>query len=248
MQDAAGGDTWQKQPPVHLDRSQVKLRPRSCRWRQICQGPGRKGCRSKSHSIAFQNHWWAVSDRLWMLPPLGWCARSLESFCVTADHIFLLGSGPHPRMSEPQHEIAWSWKWRSEWEITLMQVLHVKHHVRANVLRLRLPLRTTLTVWAWGSQTWQEVSQSGLHKLVFYYVLLGAFRLLRYWYYSLCNLLKIRYFKNWRARGHHSSLDSSKKWRDSAALLDWWKLLTKHEKRNKDTGAEDGLRQAATST
>ena len=71
------------------------------------------------------DHWWAVSDRLWMPPSLGWCARSLESFCVTADHIFLLGSGPHPRMSEPQHEIAWSWKWRSEWEITLMQVLHV---------------------------------------------------------------------------------------------------------------------------
>ena len=71
------------------------------------------------------DHWWAVSDRLWMPPTLGWCARSLESFCVTADHIFLLGSGPHPRMSEPQHEIAWSWKWRSEWEITLMLVLHV---------------------------------------------------------------------------------------------------------------------------
>ena len=45
MQDAAGDDTclyletWQKQSPIHLDRSQVKLRPRSCRWRQICQGP-----------------------------------------------------------------------------------------------------------------------------------------------------------------------------------------------------------------
>ena len=123
------------------------------------------------------------------------------------------------------------------------------HHVRATVLRLRLPLRTTLTVWAWGSQTWQEVSQSGLHKLVFYYVLLGAFRLLRHWYDSLCKILKICYdFKNWRARGRHSSLDSLQKWRDSAALLDWWKLLTKHEKRNKDMGAEDGLGQAATST
>ena len=31
--------------------------------------------------------------------------RSLESFCVSADHIFLLGSGPHPNLSGAE----WAW-------------------------------------------------------------------------------------------------------------------------------------------